>query len=140
MKTKCFIQLFILIIVIPLIAVSCSKKDEPEQEKFQVPYLKLDNMATQTYEVSADQQTFSLRALTNRAAKTEVSLDCTWISVKDIIKSANTDVVEFIYDIESNVSDEQRIGYLSISPDDDDSFEFNVTGIVIEIIQAPNKP
>jgi hypothetical protein len=139
MKTQFYIRLFILITIIPLITISCSKKDDPEQEKFQVPYLKLENMAMQTYEVSAEQQIFSLKALTNRVVKTEVSLDCTWISVKDMITSVNSDVVEFLYNIEANTSEEQRIGYFSISPDDEDSFAFGVGGIVIEIIQAPNK-
>ena len=117
---------------------SCSNKDEPEQEPYQQPYLRRETgvSANNTFQVSADQQTFSVKVLTNSAVRTDVSDNCTWIKQYDMIKHSGSDVVEFIYNIEANNSKEERIGYFSITPDDEESVAFNVTGIVFEIVQA----
>ena len=137
-KAKCIIPLLILSTLIPLLTLSCSKSnDEPKQEKLQVPYLKLgDDGVSTTFSVSSDKQTFSLKVLTNRACKTDITIQNPWITFKDMIKSADSDVVEFVYDIESNDSGEERSGTFVIVPDDEDSQKFGVGVIVIEIIQA----
>ena len=138
MKKSILFLLVFLSTLIPLLTLSCSKSnDEPKQEKFQVPYLKLgDDGVSTTFSVSSDKQTFSLKVLTNRAVRTDVSDNCTWIKQYDMIKHSGSDVVEFIYNIEANNSKEERIGYFSITPDDEESVAFNVTGIVFEIVQA----
>lgn len=138
MKAKCYLHLLLLTITAITFTESCSNKDEPEQEPYQLPYLRRETgvSANNTFQVSADQQTFSVKVLTNRAVRTVVSDNCTWIKQNDMIKHSGSDVVEFIYNIEANNSKEERIGYFSITPDDEESVAFNVPGIVFEIIQA----
>lgn len=138
MKAKCYLHLLLLTITTITFTESCSNKDEPEQEPYQQPYLRRETgvSANNTFQVSADQQTFSVKVLTNRAVRTDVSDNCTWIKQYDMIKHSGSDVVEFIYNIEANNSKEERIGYFSITPDDEESVAFNVTGIVFEIVQA----
>ena len=125
------------------IFAACSKdKDEPvTPDRDPIPYFKWPNEKPNNYNVefhiSADTQTLSIVAFTNmKEVRIEHNDEAVWIEYKDMIRKPEVEQVEFLFNIYSNPSDEERTGYIVFgSPTGTDS-QWAITPRLATVIQA----
>lgn len=139
MKVKC-ILLLLSISVIAILFVSCSKsKDEPEPEPIPWPYLMLDK---REFVIDSEAQTLIVPGKTNmKEVRVETSIGCDWVVYREIVRKADSEDVEFVFDVKGNDLGADRVEYVAFSSPLDDGTE-NQRRIEPEIIQitqsAPN--
>jgi len=93
----------------------------------------------QFYIVNAEAQTLIVPARTNmKEVSVEIGIGCNWIIYKDMVRKSDSDDAEFIFDINANVSEQERRGIAVFSSPLGE--ERPVTPCNIMVTQSPSTP
>ena len=137
MKKNCF---YLIGIVVSLcLFASCSKsKDEPEQP-YVVPNHLFELVGEEpnknlTFDLNADAQVLTIVAHSDMSEfRVETGIDDFWIHYKGLVKKPEIEQVEFVFDIEANTTEAERVGYIYIGcpPEMDPMWGFYTKVIIV---------
>lgn len=118
MKKNCFYLISLIVSLCLFASCSKNKDEEPEVKRF-IPFFELEGedlyYSNIEYKLNADVQTLTIVAHSNmEEVRVETNYEAFWIHYKEMIKKPESEQLEFVFDIEANATDSERVGYVSL--------------------------